>query len=196
MENLFDLSGKEAVVTGTSRGLGQYFGRALARAGADLVITSRDKSRLVEFRQEIKALGRRALPVRLDVLKEDDIEDMVRVAVEEYGKIDILVNNAGGDWATRDYTDIPLDHWKAVLSAEIDGAFLTMKYVVPGMRKRQWGRVVHIGMSAVFGMENTAGLAPDYLGFMRWMRAIPRMTRATPSACHRVARRQAIGYSA
>ena len=66
MENLFDLSGKVAVVTGTSRGLGQYFGRALAQAGADLVITSRDKSRLTEFQEEIEAMGRRALPVKLE----------------------------------------------------------------------------------------------------------------------------------
>ena len=95
MENLFDLSGKVAVVTGTSRGLGQYFGRALAQAGADLVITSRDKSRLVEFKEEIEGMGRRALPVKLDVLSESDIEGMVRTAINEYGKIDILVNNAG-----------------------------------------------------------------------------------------------------
>ncbi len=63
MENLFDLSGKVAVVTGTSRGLGQYFGRALAQAGADLVITSRDKSRLTQFQEEIEGMGRKALPV-------------------------------------------------------------------------------------------------------------------------------------
>jgi len=71
MENLFDLSGKVAVVTGASRGLGQYFGRALARAGADLVITSRDTSRLSDFQAEIEGLGRRALPVKLDVLNDE-----------------------------------------------------------------------------------------------------------------------------
>ncbi|HOV76991.1 MAG TPA: SDR family NAD(P)-dependent oxidoreductase [Sedimentisphaerales bacterium] len=95
MEGLFDLSGKVAVVTGTSRGLGQYFGRALAKAGADLVITSRDPARLVGFKDEIEGLGRKALPVKLDVLNEEDIGAMVRTAISEYGRIDILVNNAG-----------------------------------------------------------------------------------------------------
>ena len=90
-----DLSGKVAVVTGTSRGLGQYFGRGAWQAGADLVITSRDKSRLGEFKEEIESMGRRALPVKLDVGSESDIEAMVRTAINEYGKIDILVNNAG-----------------------------------------------------------------------------------------------------
>ena len=72
---LFDLSGKVALITGASRGLGQYFGRALAGAGADLVITSRHLDALADFQQEIEGLGRRALPVRLDVRSEDDIED-------------------------------------------------------------------------------------------------------------------------
>jgi NADP-dependent 3-hydroxy acid dehydrogenase YdfG len=95
MEELFDLSDKVAIVTGTSRGLGQYFARALAKAGADLVITSRELSRLTEFKQEIESLGRNALPVQLDVLNASDIENMVSMAIKEYGKIDILVNNAG-----------------------------------------------------------------------------------------------------
>ena len=95
MEELFDLSDKVAIVTGTSRGLGQYFARALAKAGADLVITSREVSRLTEFKQEIESLGRKALPVQLDVLSQGDIKNMVQTAIKEYGKIDILVNNAG-----------------------------------------------------------------------------------------------------
>jgi hypothetical protein len=93
--DLFNLSGKVAIVTGTSRGLGQYFARALAKAGADLVITSRELSRLTEFKQEIESLGRRALAVQLDVLSQSDIDNMVQMTIKEYGKIDILVNNAG-----------------------------------------------------------------------------------------------------
>src|SRR5690348_10145414 len=91
----FDLSGKVAVVTGTSRGLGQYFARALARAGADLVLTSRDPETLGPFQKEIEALGRKALPLGLDVREHDSIQAMVAAAVAHYGKIDILVNNAG-----------------------------------------------------------------------------------------------------
>src|SRR5512137_618564 len=94
-ENPFDLTGKVAMVTGTSRGLGQSFGRALARAGADLVITSRDPATLTTFQAEIEALGRRALPLSLDVRSFDSIQAMVEAAIAHYGKVDVLVNNAG-----------------------------------------------------------------------------------------------------
>ena len=92
---IFDLSGKIAIVTGASRGLGQYFGRALARAGADLVITSRELSGLQEFRAEIEKFGRRVVPLALDVRDYESIQKMVTNAMSHYGKIDILVNNAG-----------------------------------------------------------------------------------------------------
>src|SRR5215208_2212898 len=95
MTTPFDLTGKVAIVTGTSRGLGQYFARALARAGADLVITSRDPATLAPFQQEVEQLGRRALPLGLDVRDYDSIQAMVAAAVAHYGKIDIVVNNAG-----------------------------------------------------------------------------------------------------
>src|SRR5437764_2775014 len=81
-ENPFDLAGKVALVTGTSRGLGQYFARALARAGADLVITSRDTATLAPFQAEIQALGRQALPLALDVRNYDSIQALVGKAVE------------------------------------------------------------------------------------------------------------------
>src|SRR5690606_18969946 len=92
---LFDLTGKVAIVTGASRGLGQYFGRALARAGADLVITSRKKEALIDFHREIENLGRRAVPVACDVTVPGDAQRMVETCMEAYGKVDILVNNAG-----------------------------------------------------------------------------------------------------
>ena len=77
---LFDLTGKVAIVTGTSRGLGQYFGRALAQAGADLVITSRTLSSLESFKVEIEALSRRAVPLQLDVRDYDSIQNCVEAA--------------------------------------------------------------------------------------------------------------------
>ena len=91
----FDLTGKVALITGASRGLGQYLGRALARAGADLAITSRTAESLAPFQQEIEALGRRAFPVALDVRDHDSIQRAVDAVHGHYGRIDILVNNAG-----------------------------------------------------------------------------------------------------
>src|ERR1035437_5942454 len=93
-KNPFDLSGRVAIVTGTSRGLGQYFGRALARAGADLVITSRDPATLAPFQAEIQAFDRRALPLSLDVRNANSTQTMGEAATAHYGKMAVLVKTA------------------------------------------------------------------------------------------------------
>ncbi len=157
MVELFDLSGKVAIVTGTSRGLGQYFARALAKAGADLLITSRDISRLTEFKQEIKSLGRKALPVQLDVLSQSDIENMVDMAMKEYGKIDILINNAGLN-IRRPGTEVSQQDWDTVLDTNLKGSFFCAQAVAKEMIKRKYGRIINVGScTCVFGME---GIAP------------------------------------
>ena len=156
-ENVFDLSGKVAVVTGTSRGLGQYFGRALARAGADLVITSRDPAKLAPFQAEIKALGRQALPLALDVLKLESIQAMVEAAIAHYGKIDILVNNAGCN-VRKPALDITWDDWNLVLETNLRGTFFVSQAVARSMIPRHYGHIINIGsVTCVFGY---AGLAP------------------------------------
>lgn len=157
MQGLFDLSGKVAIVTGTSRGLGQYFARALAKAGADLVITSRDKSRLNKFKEEMESLGRKALPVNLDVLSQSDIENMVDMAIKEYGKVDILVNNAGLN-IRRPSTDVSPQDWDTVLDTNLKGSFFCAQAVAKEMIKRSYGRIINVGScTCVFGME---GIAP------------------------------------
>jgi gluconate 5-dehydrogenase len=156
MKDLFDLSGKVAIVTGASRGLGQYFATALAKAGADLVITSRKLSALTEFKKEIESLGRKALPVQLDVLSQSDIENMVRVAVKEYGKIDILVNNAGMN-IRKPTTEVTQQDWDAVLDTNLKGSFFCTQAVAKEMIKRKYGRIINIGScTCVFGMEGIA----------------------------------------
>src|SRR5271156_1263272 len=92
---LFDLSGQTAVVTGASRGLGQYFGRALARAGADLIVTSRRAADLAPFVEEIESLGRKAMPLELDVRDRDSIVRMGEAVRDACEQVHILVNNAG-----------------------------------------------------------------------------------------------------
>ena len=156
-ENLFDLTGKVAIVTGASRGLGQYFGRALARAGADLVITSRDATKLAPFQAEIEALGRRALSVPLDVLSFDSIQAMVEAAVAHYGKIDVLVNNAGCN-VRKPALDITWEDWNLVLETNLRGTFFMSQAVARHMIPRKYGRIVNIGsVTCVFGY---AGLGP------------------------------------
>ena len=94
-KELFNLDGQVAIVTGASRGLGQYFASALARAGADLVLTSRNRETLMAFEAQVKALGRRAVCLELDVRNQASIQMMVRQAEASFGQIHILVNNAG-----------------------------------------------------------------------------------------------------
>lgn len=172
MENLFDLSGKVAIVTGTSRGLGQYFGRALAQAGADLVITSRDKSRLAEFQEEVENLGRKALPVQFDVLKQSDIENMVDAAIAEYGKIDILVNNAGLN-IRQPAAEFTWENWDTVLETNLKGAFFVAQAVGKEMIKRQYGRIINIGScTCVFGMEGIGPYCASRGGMLQLSRSL------------------------
>jgi NAD(P)-dependent dehydrogenase (short-subunit alcohol dehydrogenase family) len=154
---LFDLAGKVALVTGASRGLGQHFGRALAKAGADLVITSRDASTLKSFQIEIEALGRSVLPLPLDVRDYTSIQKMTADAIAHFGKIDILVNNAGCN-IRKPALDVTWDDWNLVLETNLRGTFFVSQSVARHMIPRRYGRIVNIGsVTCVFGY---AGLAP------------------------------------
>jgi len=157
MVQSFDLSGKVAIVTGASRGLGQYFGRALARAGADLVITSRDIAALADFRIEIGRLARRAVPLPLDVRDYASIQRMVEAAHDAYGRIDILVNNAGCN-VRKPALDVTWDDWNLVLDTNLRGTFFVAQAVARKMIPRRYGHIINIGsVTSVFGY---AGLSP------------------------------------
>src|SRR5262249_3926729 len=139
-----DLTGKVAIVTGTSRGLGQYLGRALARAGADLVLTSRDPRSLEAFRAEIEDLGRNALPLQLDVRDHDSICSMVELAHAHYGKIDILVNNAGCN-VRKPALEVTWEEWNLILDTNLRGSFFVSQEVARRMIPNRYGRIVMIG---------------------------------------------------
>ncbi len=155
--NPFDLSGKVALVTGASRGLGQYFGRALARAGADLVITSRDPAALKTFQAEVQALGRQALPLALDVRQYESIQQMAAAAVAHYGKIDILVNNAGCN-VRKPALEVTWEDWNLVLDTNLRGTFFVAQAVARHMIPRKYGRIINIG--SVTCVSGYAGLGP------------------------------------
>jgi len=154
---LFDLTGHVALVTGTSRGLGQYFARALAWAGADLILTSRRKEDLLPFVAEIEALGRRAIPLALDVRDQHSIEAMAEAAEASYGHVDILVNNAGCN-VRKPAFDVTWDDWNLILDTNLRGSFFVAQQIAKRMALRGYGRIVNIGsVTSVFGY---AGLAP------------------------------------
>jgi gluconate 5-dehydrogenase len=156
-DTLFDLSGKVALVTGASRGLGQYFSRALARAGADLAITSRDASALSDFAKEIRALGRQVFCTDLDVRDHASIQSAAAQVEEHFGKIDILVNNAGCN-IRKPALDVTWNDWNAILDTNLRGAFFVAQAAARGMIQRGYGRIVNIG--SVTSVAGYAGLAP------------------------------------
>ena len=156
-DSLFDLTGQVAIVTGTSRGLGQCFARALARAGADLVLTSRKRESLAAIESEIKQMGRKAVSLELDVRDQGSIERMAEAAEAAYGTIHILVNNAGCN-VRKPALDVTWDDWNLVLDTNLRGTFFASQAVARGMIARGYGRIINIGsVTSVFGY---AGLAP------------------------------------
>jgi gluconate 5-dehydrogenase len=156
-DELFDLHGRIAIVTGTSRGLGQYLARALAKAGADLVLTSRDRTRLLPFEAEMRGLGRRTISLELDVRNQESIERMAAAAEKELGHLDILVNNAGCN-VRKPALDVTWEDWNLILDTNLRGSFFVSQAVARRMIPRRYGRIVNIG--SVTSVSGYAGLAP------------------------------------
>lgn len=156
-DSLFDLSGQVALVTGTSRGLGQYLARALAAAGADLIVTSRKRESLATFSREMEGLGRRVLSLELDVRDATSIQRMAAEAEAAFGQIHILVNNAGCN-VRKPALEITWDDWNLVVDTNLRGSFFVAQAMARGMIARGYGRIINIGsVTSVFGY---AGLAP------------------------------------
>jgi gluconate 5-dehydrogenase len=154
---LFDLTGQVALVTGTSRGLGQYFARALANAGADLILTSRSRNSLLTFESEIKNLGRRAVSLELDVRDQASIERMAAAAPEAFGHIEILVNNAGCN-VRKPALDVTWDDWNLILDTNLRGSFFVAQAIARHMIRKGYGRIINIG--SVTSVAGYAGLGP------------------------------------
>lgn len=156
-KHLFDLSGRVAMVTGASRGLGQYMSRALARAGADLVITSRDASRLEAFERELRAAGTRVVPVALEVQSRQSISSMVREVERRCGRVDILVNNAGCN-IRKPALEVSPEDWSTIVDTNLRGAFFVAQAVAPLMIRAGYGRIINIG--SVTCVAGYAGFGP------------------------------------
>lgn len=165
-----ELKGRVALITGScGEGMGRSMALRLAREGANIVLnygTHRHgqdiQAHANRIADAIREFGGRAIVQQADTTSEQQAKAMVEATLKEFGQVDILVNNVGGDWDIHDYTEISFEHWKAVLSAEIDSVFLMMKYIVPSMRERRWGRIIHIGMDGVLRLSSTKSVAPDY----------------------------------
>ena len=161
---------RTALVTGScGEGMGRSIALRLAREGCNIVLNygthHKGKEMQDSARKIVEAISKQcaaAIVCEADTRDEEQVRAMVDAGRKAFGQIDILVNNAGGDWVIKDLTEIDIEHWRSVLSAEIDGALLTTKHVLAGMRQRKWGRIVHIGMEGVLFTDSAGGLALDY----------------------------------
>lgn len=156
-KNLFDLTGKVALVTGASRGLGLGFAKTLAEAGADLAITSRTLESLEGPAADLEALGVKVQKVVLDVRDHESIKTAVASVIKNYGKIDILMNNAGCN-VRKPALDIEWEDWNLVLDTNLRGVFFVAQEVARHMADRKYGRIVNIG--SVTCVAGYAGLGP------------------------------------
>jgi NAD(P)-dependent dehydrogenase (short-subunit alcohol dehydrogenase family) len=146
--DLFDLSGRVALVTGASKGLGRAMALGLAKAGCDLALCARDAGGLQETRAAALALGIRAETFTMDVLRRKSVGQTVDAVVASFGKIDILVNNAGVN-VRKTTLDLSEEEWDRVLDTNLKGYFLVAQAVAPHMIRQKWGKVINI--SSIFG---------------------------------------------
>jgi 3-oxoacyl-[acyl-carrier protein] reductase len=150
------LEGRVALITGASQGIGRDCALTFAEAGADVALGARNLEKLAAVAAEVEGLGRKALPLALDVASEGAVREAIGKIQETWGKIDILVNNAG---ITRDNLLMrmkPAD-WESVIRTNLEGAYHCIRLVLPGMVRRRSGRIINI--TSVVAQTGNAGQA-------------------------------------
>lgn len=155
--DLFDLKGKTAIVTGGGIGLGQQMALGLAEAGADIVICSRKLEKCQEMARQIESLGRKALALRCDLNREEEIDQVVKEILKAFGKVDILVNNAGRTWGGP-VEELKVADWKKVIDLNITGTFQFTQRIGKEMIQQRSGKIINIVSYA-----GLIGTDPEYL---------------------------------
>jgi 3-oxoacyl-[acyl-carrier protein] reductase len=181
------LSGRVALVTGASQGIGRTCALRLAKAGATVAVAARNQEKLNELVNEISRAGGKAAAFALDVGDEEQVKSTVKFAIAQLGKIDILVNNAG---ITRDQLVMRMKRadWDAVLQTNLTSAYLCIQAVIGSMLKQRWGRIINI--SSVFGQMGQAGqanYAAAKAGLIGLTMAIAREVGSRNITCNAVA---------
>ncbi|GIU81168.1 MAG: glucose 1-dehydrogenase [Acidobacteria bacterium] len=173
VRELFDLTGKVAIVTGGSRGLGKEMTEGLAEAGASVMICARRKEWLDPTLEEFKLKGFQVAGEIADVSKPEDVEKLVEKTLEAFGKVDILVNNAGISWGCMP-EEMPLDKWQKVLDVNLTGCFLMAQAVGREMIKQKSGSIINI--TSVSGITSSAN-GPFYAGYVASKAGLIGLTR-------------------
>jgi 3-oxoacyl-[acyl-carrier protein] reductase len=153
---MFSLTGRVAIVTGASQGIGRACAIALAQAGATVACMARNEEKLKQVAGEIVSSGGQARAYKMDVSNEDEVKSAFKAAIADVGKCDILVNNAG---VTRDQLAMRMKRadWDAVIGTNLTGPYLCAQQVLGSMLKQRWGRIINI--ASVFGQMGQAGQA-------------------------------------
>ena len=151
----FSLKDKVALITGASRGIGEATAIGLAKAGADLAIVSRKLPDLEKVGEEIKKLGRKCLPVQAHLGKVEEINQLVKKVLEEFGKIDILVNNAATNPTMASAIDVDERAWDSIMNLNLKGLFFLSQAVARVMREKGEGKIINV--------SSAAGTTPDIL---------------------------------
>jgi 3-oxoacyl-[acyl-carrier protein] reductase len=181
------LSGRVALVTGASQGIGRACAVKLAQSGATLALAARSQDKLSELVAQIEAAGGSSAAFQLDVSDEEQIKSTFKAVVAQFGKIDILVNNAG---ITRDQLVMRMKRadWDAVLNTNLTSAYLCTQQAISSMLKQRWGRIIN--MTSVFGQTGQAGqanYAASKAGLIGLTMAIAREVGSRNITCNAVA---------
>ena len=174
LKDLFDLSGKVALVTGGSRGLGQEMAEGLAEAGASLMLLARREQWLTPAVERFRSQGYKCEGMLCDVSNPTEVQATVDRTIETYGQIDILVNNAGVTWG-QPIEDHSLEKWNMVLQINLTGAFLFSQRVGREMLKRKSGNIINV--ASIAGLRGTMESGQHIVGYVAAKGGLMAMTR-------------------
>ena len=174
IRELFDLTGKVAIVTGGSRGLGKEIATGLGEAGAKVAITARREQELMSTNQELESMGIECLPIVADVSEVGDVKRTLARTLERWGKVDILVNNAGVVWAAPP-DQMTLDKWDYVMNINARGTFICCQEIGKEMIKQKSGNIINISSTVgVTGVDPNSG---QFIGYQASKAAVIIMTK-------------------
>jgi NAD(P)-dependent dehydrogenase (short-subunit alcohol dehydrogenase family) len=173
VKELFDLTGRTAIVTGGSRGIGKEMAEGLAEAGASLMLCSRRQEWLDEAVQEFEGRGFTVAGMLCDVVQPEEVQAVVDATVERFGGVDILINNAGISWGEMP-EDMPLDKWQKVIDVNLTGCFLFAQAAGREMLKKNSGSIINI--ASIAGLTSSAN-GPFYAGYVASKAGLIGLTR-------------------
>lgn len=173
VKELFDLTGKTAIVTGGSRGIGREMAEALAEAGANLMLCARRQEWLDETVNEFSSRGFNVIGRPCDVAKPDEVQAVVDETVARFGTVDILINNAGISWGAMP-EDMPLERWQQVLDVNLSGCFLFAQAAGRQMLEQGGGSIINI--ASIAGLKSSAN-GPFYVGYVASKAGLIGLTR-------------------